>query len=208
MQQTGRPATGTYGSLFRIGENARVADDDDIEGDGAAATAGLLAKPSKQMIINKNASLGSRVDHWLRSDFSRRDLESIMGDDTDKTKGGSGSSGIAGGGGSGGSRRGWGGSSQIFGPTDRSVESKVKDSNRAGMQYGSVDRGLVDMTIWHKRKVSLIKRRRKTTRGGRPSLLATRVESIEEEQMDDVSVLLFFERLMLHLLDSATSVLT
>lgn len=45
---------------------------------------------------------------------------------------------------------------RLLGPTDRSFSDMVHEKGGLGLEYNSVDRGIVDTAVWHRRKVSLI----------------------------------------------------
>lgn len=45
---------------------------------------------------------------------------------------------------------------RLLGPTDRSFSDMVHEKGGLGLEYNSVDRGIFDTAVWHRRKVSLI----------------------------------------------------
>jgi hypothetical protein len=52
--------------------------------------------------------------------------------------------------------RKWNIMERLLGPTDRSFSDMVTEKGGLGLEYNSVDRGIVDTAVWHRRKVSLI----------------------------------------------------
>lgn len=45
---------------------------------------------------------------------------------------------------------------RLLGPTDWSFPDMVTEKGGLGLEYNSVDRGVIDTAVWHRRKVSLI----------------------------------------------------
>jgi hypothetical protein len=45
---------------------------------------------------------------------------------------------------------------RLLGPTDRNFSDMINEKGGLGLEYNSVDRGIVDTAVWHRRKVSLI----------------------------------------------------
>ena len=55
-----------------------------------------------------------------------------------------------------GMQRRWNIIERLLGPTDRDFSDMVNEKGGLGLEYNSVDRGIVDTAVWHRRKVSLI----------------------------------------------------
>lgn len=47
----------------------------------------------------------------------------------------------------------------LLGPTDHSFSDIVQEKGGMGLDYSSVDRGIIDTAVWHRRKLSLIQDR-------------------------------------------------
>lgn len=60
-------------------------------------------------------------------------------------------------------------SDAIFGPTDRTIEAMVRSNDRPSKYYKSMDRGLVDTTVWHRRKAALLMERSTKMEGKDPA---------------------------------------
>ena len=76
------------------------------------------------------------ADSWFRRDFSFRATFAPIGGE--------------------GTERRWNIIERLLGPTDRSFSDMVHEKGGLGLEYNSVDRGIFDTAVWHKRKVSLI----------------------------------------------------
>ena len=76
------------------------------------------------------------ADSWFRRDFSFRAPNGANGRE--------------------GTQRRWNIIERLLGPTDRDFSDMVNEKGGLGLEYNSVDRGIVDTAVWHRRKVSLI----------------------------------------------------
>lgn len=161
-------STDKYGSLHFIDEGSNEEDEDDNDAAVSGAEAAFSARSStSHSETHENMPLNA----WLRRDYSTRDVSFGFGAFSTRNllSGAFSSRNLGGGsgGGGGGLSRKIGRTSErrsslIFGPTDRSIEALVRERKKAGknVAYKSVDRGLIDTAIWHRRKVNLLTRRR------------------------------------------------
>jgi len=181
-----------YGSLRSIGEDEELPEEGE---DG-----GLLEVPSPSGSIangpdnedhrrrRSRAGLRSMYDSWLRRDhsisssvgFSRSILSSMVPSTSSLSSNASTASTI----GSTGTDIESFSSSVLFGPTDRSVEALVRARMPGGVQYKSVDRGLVDTAVWHRRKVALLNRRRKARASTSTRKTSSSSSAFSTEEMD------------------------
>ena len=171
MTSTDKPK---YGSLQFIDEGSNEEDENEDENNDAAVSGAEAAFSARSSTAtssrHSDAHENMPLNAWLRRDYSTRDVSFGFGAfSTRNLLSGAFSSRNLGGGGArgGGLSRNIGRdsdrrSSLIFGPTDRSIEALVRERKKAGknVAYKSVDRGLIDTAIWHRRKVDLLTRRR------------------------------------------------
>lgn len=185
---TSTRGSNNYGSLRMIGEEEEIfsdeeggVDSDDLGGVSASAPPDIGRRGSP-------GGVRSMYDSWFRRDYSITGFSyrssglfrSSQMEDSMNTLGNTSSatdSSMS--------------SSLLFGPTDRSVEALVRARKPGGVQYKSVDRGLVDSAIWHKRKVALLGRRRRRSTGTgsmtkhRTTISAASASSLEESEDGD-----------------------
>ena len=165
-------STDKYGSLQFIDEGSNE-EDDDHDDDNDAAVSGAEAAFSARSSTSRHSETHENMplNALLRRDYSTRDVSFGFGAFSTRNllSGAFSSRNLGGGsgGGGGGLSRKIGRTSErrsslIFGPTDRSIEALVRERKKAGknVAYKSVDRGLIDTAIWHRRKVNLLTRRR------------------------------------------------
>jgi len=158
-----------YGSLHFINEGSNEEGEEDGDEEIDAAVSGAEAAFSARSSTSRHTDAHENMplNAWLRRDYSTRDGSFGFGAfSTRNLVSGAFSSSRNLGGGGGLSRKisrdSVSRSSLIFGPTDRSIEALVRERKKVGknLAYKSVDRGLIDTVIWHRRKVNLLARRR------------------------------------------------
>ena len=124
-------AAGNYGSLEPKGNTE----------DGGTTTRGVRFGGLLSSASGSSADERSESDSWFRRDFSiRRNLGKSV---RNLFAGGARTSVIE----------------SLLGPTDHSFSDMVQEKGGMGLDYSSVDRGIIDTAVWHRRKLSLIQDR-------------------------------------------------